>query len=74
MLCGRSVWFKISTYLPGGDQVVGRANAGLPINSKEFAILSSHFTSKELKMGHAIGLNNLVEGMTSFQIASNVLL
>ena len=51
---------------PGGDQVVGRANAGLPINSKEFAILPPHFTSEGLKMVHAIGLNNLVEGYEKF--------
>ena len=50
----------------GGDQVVGRAVAGLPINSTDFAILPPHFTSEGLKLVHKIGLQNLVEGYEGF--------
>ena len=46
--------------------MVGRAVAGLPINSTDFAILPPHFTSEGLKLVHKIGLQNLVEGYEGF--------
>ena len=50
----------------GGDQVVGRAATGLPINNRDFAILPPHFTSAGMDRVRSIGLANLVEGFESF--------
>ena len=43
----------------GGDQIVGRAVAGLPVNSQ---VLPPHFTDLGLQRVLEIGWENLLEG------------
>lgn len=46
-----------------GDQVVGRAVCGLPINDSNFAVLPPHFSNDDLTfIANQIGWNNIVEG------------
>ena len=51
---------------PGGDQVVGRAAAGLPINNRDFAILPPHFTPAGMDILRKIGFCNCIEGFGLF--------
>ena len=39
----------------GGDQIVGRAAAGLPITDMRFAVLAPHFSNEDLDMLNEIG-------------------
>jgi hypothetical protein len=50
----------------GGDQVVGRTVAGLPINSKEFATLPPHFDATALQELNDIGWDNILEGYAHY--------
>ena len=47
---------------PGGDQIVGRANAGLDPNSRNFAVLPPHFTKAGEERMRKIGYAQVVEG------------
>jgi hypothetical protein len=50
----------------GGDQLVGRAVSGLPINSLEFATLPPHFCRKDLEKLNSIGWNNICPGHQNY--------
>lgn len=50
----------------GGDQLVGRAVAGLPITDKDFAILPPHFSSQQLAMIDAFGWDLVWEGYSRY--------
>ena len=45
----------------GGDQMVGRAASGLPINTVEFATLPPHFTLPDLDIINQLGWNKIVD-------------
>ena len=47
---------------PGGDQIVGRCVAGLPINNRDFTTLPPHFTRAGLEIVRDIGFEQFVEG------------
>lgn len=51
---------------PGGDQLVGRAVSGLPINDKAFATLPPHFATSYLNELSEIGWNNILEGYDDY--------
>jgi hypothetical protein len=46
----------------GGDQLMGRAVSGLPINSKDFAILPPHFSDVDIEFIKNYGWDNVLEG------------
>jgi hypothetical protein len=50
----------------GGDQVVGRAASGLPINAKEFATLPPHFTRETMQELNDIGWEHVLEGYKNY--------
>ena len=50
----------------GGDQIVGRAVAGLPVNSQDFTVLPPHFTDLGLQRVLEIGWENLLEGFYDY--------
>jgi hypothetical protein len=50
----------------GSDQLIGRAVVGLPINSKEFAVLPPHLNRRGLEILRRIGYDRLVEGFTNY--------
>ena len=66
---GRLEMFKIGTSRfsdVGGDQIVGRAVAGLPVNSQDFTVLPPHFTDLGLQRVLEIGWENLLEGFYDY--------
>lgn len=46
----------------GGDQIVGRAVCGLPINGKEFGTLPPHFVASDIAALNEIGWEHILEG------------
>ena len=50
----------------GGDQLVGRAVSGLPINTGDFAILPPHFKTNDLNSIMSIGWENILEGYENY--------
>jgi hypothetical protein len=51
---------------PGGDQIVGRAVAGLPTNDRNFAILPPHFTLDDVELINTIGWENIMHSYASY--------
>ena len=50
----------------GGDQVVGRAVAGLPVHSSDFAMLPPHFTPEGMERLREIGIGRLVTNFANY--------
>ena len=65
MRAGWSVGSIQDRYIFAGassDQIVGRAVAGLNINTSDFAILRPHLSTTGLKILREVGLENVIEG------------
>lgn len=50
----------------GGDQIVGRAVCGLPINGKEFGTLPPHFIAADVAALNEIGWQHILEGYAHY--------
>lgn len=50
----------------GGDQLVGRAFCGVPINGKEFSVLSPHFTLEDMAVIIDLEWSKILEGFEDY--------
>jgi hypothetical protein len=50
----------------GGDQLVGRAVSGLPINTADFSLLPPHFKWNDLELLATTGWQNILEGYDNY--------
>ena len=50
----------------GGDQIVGRAVAGLPCNSQDFCLLPPHLSPDQESLCELVGWSNIISGFNSF--------
>ena len=57
----------------GGDQIVGRAVCGLPINSKEFGVLPPHFSAEDIALLNDIGWQHILEGYSNYPVVPYLL-
>ena len=54
---------------PGGDQLIGRAVSGLPIDGNDFSILPPHFSTADLIILNEMGFQNILDGYEKFPVS-----
>ena len=50
----------------GGDQLIGRAVSGLPINDSGFSMLPPHFSEEDTLLLHNLGWENILSGYNNY--------
>ena len=50
----------------GGDQLIGRAVSGLPLNDSGFSILPPHFSEEDSLLLHNLGWENVLSGYNNY--------